>query len=76
MKQNVCMAYFEPLPKQRNKIININIYNLHSCRDFRLLHLNINLEFGFYVNFFLKKLKTEQIEKKKQNKTNLPDRAT
>ena len=61
------MAYFEPLPKQRNKIININIYNLHSCRDFRLLHLNINLEFGFLCEF--KKLIKEQIEKNKTKPT-------
>jgi hypothetical protein len=61
------MAYFEPLPKQRNKIININIYNLHSCRDFRLLHLNINLEFGFYVNFKKTENRTNRKEKTKQN---------
>jgi hypothetical protein len=30
MKQNVCMAYFEPLPKQRNKIINIYIIFIHA----------------------------------------------
>jgi hypothetical protein len=36
---------------------------LHSCRDSGLLHLNINLEFGFLCEF--KKLITEQIEKTK-----------
>jgi hypothetical protein len=50
---NVCMAHFGLLPKQRNKIININNKYIYFAlwQYFGLLHLNIKLEFGFLCEF-------------------------